>query len=101
MKRLVWLGSAQRDLRDIYQYYTEKASPKIASNLLQRIVESSEHLIGQPYMGVLVSDDLLEWHIPDLTYTLPYRVVGEDIEILRVFHQSQEKPSRWECEQSS
>jgi len=40
----------------------------------------------------------LEWHIPNLTYTLPYRVMGDDIEILRVFHHSQEKPSRWEDE---
>ena len=49
-------------------------------------------------MGVAVYDDFLEWHIPDLTYTLPYRVMGDDIEKLRVFHQPQEKSSGWEDE---
>ena len=98
MTRLVWLDSAQRDMRDIVSYYTEKASAKIAANLLQRIVQSAEHLIEQPYMGVPAYDDLLEWNIPDLAYTLPYRVMGDDIEILRVFHQSQKKPSKWEQE---
>lgn len=96
MNRLAWLDSAQRDMRDTVNYYTDKASAKIAVNLLQRIVQSAEHLIEQPLMGVPVYDDLLEWNIPNLTYTLPYRVIGNDIEILRVFHTAQEKPSKWE-----
>jgi len=97
MKRLVWLSSAKMDLLDIQAYYTEKASSTIAAKLLQRIFASSEYLLDQPLMGSqTMDDDILEWHIPDIGYTLPYRVQGEDIEILRVFHQAQEKPSKWE-----
>lgn len=97
MKRLVWLYSAKMDLLDIQTYYTEKASSAIAAKLLQRIFTSAECLLEQPLMGSqAMDDDILEWHIPDLSYTLPYRIQGEDIEILRVFHQSQEKPSKWE-----
>jgi len=36
-------------------------------------------------MGVHAYDDLLEWNIPDLSYVLPYRVNGDDVEILRFF----------------
>ena len=99
MKRIVWLNSAQKDMRGIFEYYAEKASPKVASNLLQRIVQSIEYLIEQPYMGVPVYDELMEWNIPDLSYVLPYRVKGNDIEILRVFHTAQEQPSKWENNQ--
>lgn len=95
MKRLVWLDSAQKDLRSIADYYTEKAWTKIAVNLLRRIVHSAEHLSDQPYMGIPVYDDLLEWNVPDLSYVLPYRVNGDDVEILRVFHTAQDKPSKW------
>lgn len=99
MKRLVWLDSAQRDLRSIADYYAEKAWPQITGNLLRRIVRSAERLSDQPYMGAPAYDDLLEWNIPDLSYVLPYRVNGDDVEILRVFHTAQEKPSKWESNQ--
>lgn len=97
MKNIVWLKSAKLDLIEINAYYSEKASPKVAGNLLKRIHSSAIHLTEQPYMGVQsMDDDILEWHIPDLPYTLPYMINGDDIEILRVFHQSQNKPSKWE-----
>jgi len=97
MMRLVWLNSAKMDLLDIQAYYSEKISPSVAAKLLQRIFTSAEYLIEQPLMGgQTMDDDILEWHIPDLNYTLPYRIQGEDIEILRVFHQAQDKPGKWE-----
>ena len=97
MKKIVWLKSAKLDLIEINAYYSEKASPKVAASLLKRIHASAVHLTEQPYIGVqTMDDDILEWHIPDLAYTLPYLINGDDIEILRVFHQSQNKPSKWE-----
>ena len=97
MKRLVWLNSAKMDLLDIQTYYTEKVSVSVAAKLLQRIYVSAEYLAEQPLLGSqTMDDDILEWHILDLNYTLPYRIQGEYIEILRVFHQSQERPSKWE-----
>ena len=97
MKNIVWLKSAKLDLIEINAYYSEKASPKVAASLLKRIHSSAVHLAEQPYMGVqTMDDDILEWHIPDLPYTLPYMINGDDLEILRVFHQSQNKHSKWE-----
>ena len=96
MRHIVWLDSAQKDMRSIADYYAEKASPRIAASLLQRIVRSAEQLSTHPYLGVPAHDDLLEWNIPELSYVLPYRVNGGDVEILRVFHTAQDKPSKWE-----
>ena len=54
-------------------------------------------LSEQPYLGsVKVDQDILEWHIPGLPYTLPYQIVNNEIQILRVFHESQNKPAKWE-----
>jgi toxin ParE1/3/4 len=97
MNRLVWLESAKLDLIDIQAYYAENASPEIANKLLKRIYESASTLVDQPLVGVTtMDDDILEWHLPGLNYTLPYMIHGNDIEILRVFHQAQNKPSKWE-----
>lgn len=97
MKKIVWLESAKLDLIEINTYFSEKASLKVGAEILQRIYASAVHLAEQPYIGVqTMDDDILEWHIPGLRYSLPYIINGDDIEILRVFHQSQKKPSKWE-----
>ena len=97
MKKLVWLNAAKLDLIEIQAYYNEKASAKVAARLLQRIFQSATRLSEQPLIGApTMDDDILEWNIPNLNYTLPYQVKGDDIEILRVLHQSQKKPSKWE-----
>ena len=97
MKRIVWLESAKLDLIDIQAYYAENASPQIANKLLQRIFAAASTLSDQPLIGVkTMDDDVLAWHLPGLNYTLPYLIHGDDIEILRVFHQAQNKPSKWE-----
>lgn len=97
MNKLVWLKSAKLDLIEINTYFSENVSSKVAAGLVQRIHASAIHLLEQPYMGLqTMDDDILEWHIPDLPYTLPHLINGDDIEILRVFHQSQKKPSKWE-----
>lgn len=99
MKRIIWLEYAKFDLLDIQAYYSEKASPKIAAQLLQKIYTSASYLIDHPLIGITtMDDDILEWHIPNMNYTLPYRIKGDDIEILRVFHQAQKKPSKWELD---
>ncbi|MFT5278305.1 MAG: toxin ParE1/3/4 [Granulosicoccus sp.] len=70
---------------------------KVAAELLQRIYASAIHLLAKSYMGLqTMGDDILEWHIPNLPYSLPYMISGDDLEVLRVFHQSQKKPSKWE-----
>ena len=94
--KIAWLPFAQRDLSSIFDYYEGVASKEVASRVLQRIIRSASALADNPYLGHPSSstDGVHELQVP----RLPYRVVGERIEILRVFHESQDRPSAWQAE---
>jgi hypothetical protein len=63
----------------------------------KKIKDTLMLLSEQPYIWHIIDDDeVLEWHIPGLPYTLPYRIINNELQILRVFHESQNKPSKWE-----
>ncbi|WP_428354228.1 type II toxin-antitoxin system RelE/ParE family toxin [Methyloprofundus sp.] len=96
--KLVWLEKAQYDLRSIEAYYSDIASKEVSAKILQKIVKSAKIFLEQPYLGHLSEKDsnILEWHIPTTFYTLVYQVINDEIQVLRVFHESQNKPSKWE-----
>ena len=96
--RIVWLSFAQRDLVSISAYYESVASKELADRLMQRIVHSASSLIANPYLGHPSEsvDGVHELQVPRLPYLLPYRVVDDRVEILRVFHESQDRPSTWQ-----
>jgi toxin ParE1/3/4 len=98
--KIVWLSFAQRDLLSIFAYYQGVASKDVATRIVQRIVHSASNLIDHPYLGHPSdsTDGVHELRVARLPYLLPYRVVNERIEILRVFHESQDKPSAWQNE---
>ena len=94
--KIVLLVSAKEDLKEIKQYIS-KENPLASKMVAQKIKKSLSLLSEQPYIGHITDDDeILEWHIPRLPYTLPYRIVNDEIQILRVFHENQNKPSKWE-----
>lgn len=99
-KQLVWQATSQKDLQSLYDYYAPRAGEKKVAEMIQHIVQQASLLTTNPYIGkVSVSDDdVLEWYVTKYPYTLPYMVQDDYIIILRVFHQSQERPSRWETE---
>ena len=93
---IVLSPSAKEDLKEIRQYIA-KENPTASKTVAKRIKDTLLLLSGQPYIGhVTDDDDVLEWHIPGLPYTLPYRIMDNEIQILRIFHESQNKPSKWE-----
>jgi len=94
---IVWLKLAQIDLGQIRSYYSENAGQKIADTLLKKIVHSTKLIQEHPYIGNNTEqDDLMEWSIPKIPFTLPYRLKNNEIQILRVFHESQERPDYWQ-----
>lgn len=97
--KVVLTLSAKEDLIEIRQYIS-KESPQGAKTVAEKIKKSLLLLAEQPYMGHMTDDDeVLEWHVPGSPYTLPYRIVNNEVQILRVFHGSQNKPSKWEYNQ--
>ncbi|MBI5003481.1 type II toxin-antitoxin system RelE/ParE family toxin [Candidatus Kaiserbacteria bacterium] len=96
--KIVWLAFAQRDLLSIAEYYQGVAGKEISAHILQVIVHSASLLIHNPHLGSPSgsTDGTHELQVPHLPYLLPYRVIADRIEILRVFHESQDRPSRWQ-----
>ncbi len=96
--KIVWLAYAQRDLVSIAAYYGKNASKEIATHVLQTIVHSASLLADFSALGAPSesTEGVHELHVTRLPYVLPYRVIGGHIEILRVFHESQDRPSEWQ-----
>ena len=96
--KLVWLPFAANDLVSISDYVKTDANPAIAVRLIENIVRRASLLLDNPHLGRPSDsvDGIHELHIPNLPYLLPYRVVDDRIEILRVFHEAQDRPSAWQ-----
>lgn len=96
--KVVWLIFAQRDLTSIADYYQGVAGPEIANYILRTIVHSASLLIDNPHLGRRSesTDGVHELQVAHVPYLLPYRVIDDRIEILRVFHESQDRPSGWQ-----
>lgn len=93
--KFVLLPSAKDDLNEIRQYLRQE-SPAAAKKVAARIKSSLLLLTEQPHLGHKTDDEeVMEWHIPGLPYSLPYMIVNNEIRILRVFHNSQNKPDVW------
>jgi plasmid stabilization system protein ParE len=93
--KFVLLPSAREDLVEIRQYIQQQ-SPAAARSVAARIKQSLLLLTEQPDIGHPTDDEeVLEWHIPGLPYSLPYRIIDNQIQVLRVFHEAQHRPESW------
>jgi addiction module RelE/StbE family toxin len=97
---IVWLPFAKRDLLSISNYYEAVAGRDVAPRIIQRIVRSAFGLLDNPYLGhpSESTNGVHELQVSRLPYLLPYKVIDDRIEILRVFHESQDRPSTWQGE---
>lgn len=93
--RVRWLRKALRNLDDEASYIAAD-SPDAAQLVVQRVLEAVAMLAHQPGMGrpgrVSGTRELV---VLETRYYVPYRVRGQTIEILRVFHTSRRLPERW------
>jgi toxin ParE1/3/4 len=94
--KAIWLRRAAADLRIIRAYIAEH-DPRAAVSVAQRIKQTVEHVKVHPQMGRQAArDDVRLMTVPGLPYLVPYRVRNNRIEILRVFHTAQVRPSSWD-----
>ncbi|RZL85991.1 MAG: type II toxin-antitoxin system RelE/ParE family toxin [Variovorax sp.] len=93
--RVRWLSKALRNLED-EATYVAMDDPNAARVVVERVLNAVAMLAHQPGMGrpgrVPGTRELV---VPKTRYVGPYRVRGENIEILRVFHTSRRPPQRW------
>lgn len=93
--RIRWLRKALRNLDEEASYIAAE-DPKAARSVVARIFEAVEQLRNQPAAGrpgrVPGTRELI---VRNTRYILPYRVRGDAIEVLRLFHTSRRLPKRW------
>ena len=93
--RVRWLRKALRNLDDEASFIAAD-SPEAAQLVVQRVLDAVAMLPEQPGMGrpgrVAGTCELV---VLKTRYIVPYRVRGQTIEILRVFHTSRRLPERW------
>lgn len=93
--RVLITPGARRRLREIETYVAKEASPRIARDLITRILRHTqllEHppLLGKPMTGYPNADVRELYERP---YRVIYRVRNDQIEILTVMHYRQLLPS--------
>ena len=93
--RVKWLRAALRNL-DEEAAYIASDDEAAARLVVKRVLDAVESLAKQPGLGrpgrVHGTRELI---VQKTRYIVPYRVHGETIEILRVFHTSRRLPQRW------
>jgi plasmid stabilization system protein ParE len=93
--RVRWLRKALRNFDDEATYVA--ADDTAAARLVvKRVLDAVSILAEQPGLGrpgrVPGTRELI---VAKTRYIVPYRVRGETVEILRVFHTSRRLPERW------
>ncbi|WP_342359465.1 type II toxin-antitoxin system RelE/ParE family toxin [Terrarubrum flagellatum] len=91
------MRAAKRDLESIAAYLKKVASKSVSDRVLKRIAHSASLLRDKPFIGRASesTNGVHELQVPQLPYLLPYRVNEGQIEILRVFHEAQDRPESW------
>lgn len=93
--RIRWLRKAVQNL-DEQASYIAAEDPAAATLVVQLVFDAVAMLAQQPGLGrpgrVPGTRELV---VLKTRLLVPYRVRGQDIEILRVFHTSRRPPSRW------
>jgi plasmid stabilization system protein ParE len=93
--RVRWLRTALRNL-DAEASFIAEDDPAAARLVVQRVLAAVAMLATQPALGrpgrVPNTRELV---VLKTRYIVPYRVRGDTIEILRVFHTSRRLPQKW------
>jgi plasmid stabilization system protein ParE len=93
--RIRWLRKALRNLDDEATYIAADDG-SAARLVVRRVLDAVSMLAEQPGLGrpgrVPGTRELI---VAKTRYIVPYRVRGETVEILRVFHTFRQLPNRW------
>lgn len=93
--RVKWLRTALRNL-DAEAAFIAEDDPAAARVVVEHVLEAVAMLAEQPGLGrpgrVLHTRELVVLHT---RYIVPYRVRGDAVEVMRVFHTSRRPPQHW------
>jgi len=94
--KLIWSPEARADLREMVSYLADK-NPYAAKALYERIEAVATELIDVPYIGrpgrVLGTRELVITNTP---YILPYQILPDCIQILRIYQSARQWPKQFD-----
>ncbi len=94
--KIVWTEPVRQDLREIFTYIAEE-NPRAARALLSEIKERVNVLTNNPEIGRIGRVGGTRELVLTGTryYIFPYRVKGQQLQILTVFHTSKQWPDEF------
>jgi addiction module RelE/StbE family toxin len=93
--RVRWLRRALQNLDEEAEYIA-RDDPDAAAQMVDRIATSVERLATHPALGRTGRiPGTRELMVSGTPYVVPYRVRGETVEILRVFHGARKWPQKF------
>ena len=93
--RVEWLEKALKNLEDEANYIALE-NPKAAGDFSDAIFAGVDNLAQFPTMGREGRvKNTREWAVPNWSYLIPYRVHGDSLQILGVFHTRQRPRPNW------
>lgn len=90
--RLRWAAPALRDLEEIGDYIA-RDNPAAADRVVTQILNQTDALATHPHIGRPGRvPDTRELVVADTPYIVPYRVRGDEVQILAVLHGARRWP---------
>jgi len=91
MRRLTYTWPARADLDNISSFLDETAGPATAAAQLDQIRRAANRLMDFPRSGPAVGDlPFRTLRVKGTPFLIIYRLVADDVQILRVFHGAQD-----------
>ena len=90
MPALNWTAPALADLRAIDHWLEENASPEIALRTLATIRFRAGFLENFPHAGRPLGESMRALRVRDTPYLLLYRLLGEQLDVLRIRHERED-----------
>jgi toxin ParE1/3/4 len=95
LKKVRWTRPALIDLNEAIAYIAHD-NPKAALSVAARIAESIQNLAQHPWLGrpgrVPGTRKLV---IAETPYIVPYRILGDGVDVLRVLHAARRWPTKF------
>ncbi|MFH7321504.1 type II toxin-antitoxin system RelE/ParE family toxin [Desulfurivibrio sp. D14AmB] len=89
--KLRWTRLALQDFEQAHDYIAQE-NPEVARKVAQRVLDAADNLLKFPMIGRVGEDEeTREWLVRSTPYLLVYAVRDDAIEILRVWHMSQDR----------
>ncbi len=93
--KVAWSRRAVNHLTAVRDYIARE-NPEAARQIAARILENVDRLVEHPYLGrpgrIVGTRELV---IPSTPFIIPYRIKGERLQLIGVFHGRQKWPARF------